>query len=87
MGSRDAAFVQVVGEIRQQLLQVAGVAAAAADTAADEGATGGRSQGLGGTASSSSNNSVEYTTVLMQGSGTFGNEAVIGSAIPWQVRV
>lgn len=58
LGSRDAEFVAAVKQVRQQLLEVAGVAA-------------------GG----------QFTTVLMQGSGTFGNEAVIGSAVPRKVRL
>jgi len=53
VGSRDAEFVDLVREIRQQLLGVAGV-----------------SQADG------------YEAILIQGSGTFGIEAVISSVIP-----
>ncbi|NUM44368.1 MAG: 2-aminoethylphosphonate--pyruvate transaminase [Anaerolineales bacterium] len=52
LGSRDAAFIEVVREIRRRLVTLGG---------ADE---------------------TEYTTVLMQGSGTFGIEAVLSSIIP-----
>jgi 2-aminoethylphosphonate-pyruvate transaminase len=52
LGSRDAAFIQVVREIRQELLRLGGVSG-------------------GG-----------YEAVLMQGSGTFGIESVVGSVIP-----
>ncbi len=53
VGSRDAEFVNVVREIRQSLLGVAGV-----------------SQADG------------YEGILMQGSGTYGIEAVVSSVIP-----
>jgi len=53
MGSRDKEFIEIVKEIRQALLEIAGVTH------------------LDG-----------YDTVLMQGSGTFGVEAVISTAIP-----
>ncbi|MBA4409389.1 MAG: 2-aminoethylphosphonate--pyruvate transaminase [Bacteroidota bacterium] len=53
MGSRDMEFLEVVKEIRLELLHLAGVTR-------DEG----------------------YDTVLMQGSGTFGVESVISTAIP-----
>jgi 2-aminoethylphosphonate-pyruvate transaminase len=52
LGSRDFEFFQLVKHIRQQLLELGGVA--------DQG----------------------YETILMQGSGTFGIEAVIGSVTP-----
>lgn len=52
LGSRDAEFIAVIGDIRRRLLAVAGADAAA------------------------------YTAVLMQGSGTFGIESVLGSVIP-----
>ena len=52
LGSRDTAFINIVGEIRSRLVQLGG---------ADES---------------------EYTAVLIQGSGTFGIEAVISSVIP-----
>lgn len=52
LGSRDAAFIEVVREIRRELLRLGGVAG-------------------GG-----------YEAVLMQGSGTFGIESVVGSVIP-----
>lgn len=52
LGSRDIEFIQLVQHIRQQLLELGGVA--------DQG----------------------YETILMQGSGTFGIEAVIGSITP-----
>lgn len=51
LGSRDAAFLHVVRDIRVRLLGVAGAGA-------------------------------EYTSVLMQGSGTFGIEALLGSVVP-----
>jgi len=53
VGSRDAEFVNVVREIRQSLLGIAGV-----------------SQADG------------YEGILIQGSGTYGIEAVISSVIP-----
>lgn len=53
LGSRDTEFIQVVQEIRDELLAIAGV-----------------SQHAG------------YECVLMQGSGTFGIEAVMTCAIP-----
>ena len=53
VGSRDAEFVNVVRDIRQHLLGVAGV-----------------SQADG------------YEAILLQGSGTFGIEAVVSSVIP-----
>ncbi len=53
MGSRDKEFISVVKEIREELLQLAGVIP-------EDG----------------------YDTVLMQGSGTFGVESVISTAIP-----
>lgn len=52
MGSRDAAFVDTIQQIRDELLALAHVSQAAG-----------------------------YETVLMQGSGTFGVESVISSAI------
>jgi len=52
LGSRDEAFIRVVGEIREQLLELGQV-----------------SQSKG------------YEAIPMQGSGTFGIEATIGSAI------
>src|SRR6187397_2958963 len=56
MGSRDAAFIQVVRDIRKELLTIAGAGP-------------------------------EFTTVLMQGSGTFAIEAAIGSLIPAHGRL
>ncbi|MDP3916032.1 MAG: 2-aminoethylphosphonate--pyruvate transaminase [Bacteroidota bacterium] len=53
MGSRDKEFLEVVKEIRSELLVIAGLTP-------DDG----------------------YDTVLMQGSGTFGVESVISTAIP-----
>jgi len=53
MGSRDKEFLEVVKEIRSELLNIAGLTP-------DDG----------------------YDTVLMQGSGTFGVESVISTAIP-----
>jgi 2-aminoethylphosphonate-pyruvate transaminase len=53
MGSRDKEFLEIVKEIRQELLNIAGVTH-------EEG----------------------YDSVLMQGSGTFGVESVISTAIP-----
>jgi 2-aminoethylphosphonate-pyruvate transaminase len=53
LGSRDVAFIEVVSQIRQSLLAIAGVS---------------REKG--------------YEAVLMQGSGTFGIESVIGSTAP-----
>jgi len=55
MGSRDKEFLEVVKEIREELLEIAGVT---------------REEG--------------YDSVLMQGSGTFGVESVISTAIPSQ---
>ena len=52
LGSRDAAFIAVVREVRRRLVELGGV---------DES---------------------EFTAVLMQGSGTFGLEAVVSSVIP-----
>lgn len=52
LGSRDAAFIAVVREVRRRLVELGGV---------DER---------------------EYTAVLMQGSGTFGLEAVVSSVLP-----
>lgn len=52
-GSRDTAFIELVREVRHELLALAGVSAA----------TG-------------------WTCVLMQGSGSFGIEATLGSALP-----
>ncbi|NJN97554.1 MAG: 2-aminoethylphosphonate--pyruvate transaminase [Anaerolineales bacterium] len=52
LGSRDFEFIHVIKHIRQQLLELGGVA--------DQG----------------------YGAVLMQGSGTFGIEAVLGSVTP-----
>jgi 2-aminoethylphosphonate-pyruvate transaminase len=53
MGSRDKEFLEIVKEIRQELLSIAGVTP-------EDG----------------------YDTVLMQGSGSFGVESVISTAIP-----
>lgn len=53
MGSRDVEFLEIVKEIRAELLIIAGLTA-------EDG----------------------YDTVLMQGSGTFGVESVISTAIP-----
>jgi 2-aminoethylphosphonate-pyruvate transaminase len=53
MGSRDKEFLEVVKEIRSELLAIAGLTP-------EDG----------------------YDTVLMQGSGTFGVESVISTAIP-----
>lgn len=53
MGSRDKEFLEIVKEIRSELLSIAGVTH-------EDG----------------------YDTVLMQGSGTFGVESVISTAIP-----
>jgi 2-aminoethylphosphonate-pyruvate transaminase len=53
MGSRDKEFLEVVKEIRRELLSIAGVV-----------------------------HEDRYDTVLMQGSGTFGVESVISTAIP-----
>jgi 2-aminoethylphosphonate-pyruvate transaminase len=53
MGSRDKEFLEIVKEIRSELLNIAGVTP-------EDG----------------------YDTVLMQGSGTFGVESVISTAIP-----
>lgn len=52
LGSRDHAFIATVQQIRQSLLDIAGVA--------DQ----------------------DYAAILMQGSGTFGIESVIGSVTP-----
>jgi 2-aminoethylphosphonate-pyruvate transaminase len=52
LGSRDAAFIEIVRQIRSELPRLGGV------------------DGRG------------YEAVLMQGSGTFGIESVVGSAIP-----
>lgn len=52
LGSRDFEFIHVIKHIRQQLLELGGVA--------DQG----------------------YEAILMQGSGTFGIEAVLGSVTP-----
>lgn len=51
LGSRDVAFIRVIKEVRQGLLDVAGVS------------------------------NKEYTTVPIQGSGTYGIEAVLSSAV------
>ena len=53
LGSRDARFLSVVREIREELLAVAGVSSARG-----------------------------YECVIMQGSGTFGVEAVLSTALP-----
>ncbi|MCH8228216.1 MAG: 2-aminoethylphosphonate--pyruvate transaminase [Proteobacteria bacterium] len=53
LGSRDDAFIEVIRNIRETLLSIAGVSK-------DKG----------------------YEVVLMQGSGTFGLESVIGSTVP-----
>ncbi len=53
LGSRDQAFIDIVRDVRQQILELAGV-----------------SQEAG------------YEAVLMQGSGTFGVEALISGAVP-----
>ncbi len=52
-GSRDDLFISIIKEIREELLQLAGVS---------------KSEG--------------YESVIMQGSGTFGVESIISSAIP-----
>jgi 2-aminoethylphosphonate-pyruvate transaminase len=52
-GSRDPAFIEIVHQIREELLELAGVS---------------RERG--------------YEAVLMQGSGTFGVESVLGSVLP-----
>jgi len=52
LGSRDSAFISIVQQIRQKLLELAHV------------------------------ESPDYEAVIMQGSGTFGIESVISSAIP-----
>lgn len=52
LGSRDAGFIELVNEIRQRLLDLAGV---------QKG---------------------DYEAIIMQGSGTFGLEAVVSSTIP-----
>jgi 2-aminoethylphosphonate-pyruvate transaminase len=52
LGSRDSAFISIVQQIRQKLLELAHV------------------------------ESPEYEAVIIQGSGTFGIESVISSAIP-----
>src|SRR5262245_28101768 len=52
LGSRDAAFIDLVRDIRRRLLILGEVA------------------------------SEDFTAVLMQGSGTFGIEAVLGSVVP-----
>ncbi|MFO0949414.1 MAG: 2-aminoethylphosphonate--pyruvate transaminase [Planctomycetota bacterium] len=57
LGSRDAAFLSVVREIRHQLLDVGQVS------------------------------EPRYTTVLMQGSGTFAIEAVLSSAVAPDAKV
>ena len=57
VGSRDAAFIETVRDIRRRLLRLAGVEA---DT---------------------------YTAVLMQGSGTFALESVVGSVLPRDGRL
>lgn len=51
-GSRDAAFIAIVRDIRRRLVALAGVV------------------------------EPDYTAVPMQGSGTFGLEAVVGTAVP-----
>jgi 2-aminoethylphosphonate-pyruvate transaminase len=58
VGSRDEEFIQMVRDIRQQLLELGGV-----------------SQASG------------YEAVLVQGSGTFGVESVLSSAIPAKGKV
>ncbi len=57
VGSRDAAFIETVRDIRRRLLRLAGVEP---DT---------------------------YTAVLMQGSGTFALESVVGSVLPRDGRL
>jgi len=57
LGSRDSAFIDVVQQIRKQLLALAHVAAP------------------------------DYEAVIIQGSGTFGIESVISSAIPAKGRL
>jgi 2-aminoethylphosphonate-pyruvate transaminase len=52
LGSRDVAFVKVVGEIREELLRLGGAPVA------------------------------DYTAVPLQGSGTYGVEAVLATALP-----
>src|SRR5262245_29496664 len=52
LGSRDAAFIELVRDIRRRLLTLGEVP------------------------------SEEFTAILMQGSGTFGIEAVLGSVVP-----
>jgi 2-aminoethylphosphonate-pyruvate transaminase len=52
LGSRDSAFIHLVGEIRRRLVELAGAPTS------------------------------EYTAVPIQGSGTFGVEAVISSVVP-----
>jgi 2-aminoethylphosphonate-pyruvate transaminase len=56
LGSRDTEFIELIREIRQRLVDLAG-------------------------------GSTEFTTVLMQGSGTFGVEAVLSSVIPPQGKL
>lgn len=58
VGSRDEEFIQMVRDIRRQLLEL-----------------GGASQASG------------YEAVLLQGSGTFGVESVLSSAIPAQGKL
>ncbi len=57
LGSRDKEFVTVIAEIRQKLLDIAGVKKG------------------------------EYETIPMQGSGTFGLEAVLSSVMPHEGKV
>jgi 2-aminoethylphosphonate-pyruvate transaminase len=52
LGSRDAAFIEIIRDIRRRLVALGG------------------------------DNEAEYTAVLMQGSGTFGIEAVLSSVVP-----
>ncbi len=53
LGSRDAAFIEIVRSIRERLLDIGGVS-----------------------------KEVGFEAILMQGSGTFGIESVISSAVP-----
>jgi 2-aminoethylphosphonate-pyruvate transaminase len=53
LGSRDEAFIEVVAQIRAELLNIAG-------TSREDG----------------------FEAILMQGSGTFGLEAIVGSVVP-----
>ena len=86
VGSRDAAFLRVVAEVRERLLALGGVSAVAAAPSLPSPSPSPSPSLILSPPPPPSPSAAAYECVITQGSGTFGVESVLGSAVPRRER-